>query len=245
MASEAKTADRTRIRVWDVGLRLFHWLLVLAIALAFLSSEEESPLNRWHVVSGWGAALLLVFRLVWGFVGGEHARFASFVRPGRLAGHLRELARGRPPPSLGHNALGALSVLLLLAFAAATVWTGAFIDRTANEEIHEVIAWALLALVAVHVIAVVVMSAMTRENLVRAMIDGTKPAARHPGARDAGPAGAVGWIFAAVVVAASLWVVTRYDPQAFEARSAESFEHRGMSGDSGRESRQEAGDEGD
>ena len=114
------------VRVWDWPLRLFHWLLVLAIALAFLSSEEDSVLNQWHLLSGWVAGVLISFRLVWGFVGGEHSRFSDFVRPSRIAKHVSSLLRGRRNPTLGHNPLGAVSVLVLLALVAAAVVTGAF-----------------------------------------------------------------------------------------------------------------------
>ena len=82
------TADSTRVKVWDLPLRLFHWLLVAAIAIAFLSAEEGSPLNQWHVLAGWVAGVLILFRLAWGFVGGEHSRFSDFIRPSRIAHHL-------------------------------------------------------------------------------------------------------------------------------------------------------------
>lgn len=149
------------IRVWDLPLRLFHWLLVAAITLAFLSSEEDSALGPWHVPIGWSIAVLLAFRLTWGLVGGEHARFAQFVKPSTLGAHVRGLLHGRPDASLGHNALGAFSVLLLLALVAATVWTGAI---GMDEEVHELIAYGLLALVALHIGAVGVMSFLTRET---------------------------------------------------------------------------------
>ena len=139
-------------RVWDLPLRLFHWLLVVAIAVAFLSSEEDSALNQWHVLSGWTAGLLIVFRLIWGFVGGEHSRFSDFVRPSRVASHVAVLVRGHSEPSIGHNPLGAVAVVILLALAAITVWTGAF-GGEAAEELHEIVAWTLLAMVAIHVVA--------------------------------------------------------------------------------------------
>lgn len=222
MASTAiSSPTRARLRVWDVPLRLFHWLLVAAVSLALLSAEEESPLNDWHMLSGWVAGLLVAFRVVWGFVGGEHARFAGFVRPSAIGNHVRELMRGRPRATLGHNALGALSVLLLLAMVAGTVWTGAILA----EDVHELLGWSLLALVIVHVVAVVLMSLLTRENLVRAMIDGTKPADRHPSLQDARAPGPVAYIVALVALAGGAWAVTRYDPQAFTLRSAESYEH--------------------
>jgi len=221
MATEVE-ALHARIKVWDLPLRLFHWGLVIAIALAFLSSEEDSPLNRWHVIAGWTAGLLLVFRLVWGIVGGEHSRFADFVKATGFAGHVSELLRGHAEPTLGHNPLGAVSVLVLLAMVAATVYTGV----TLAEDAHEAIAWTLLAFVGVHVVAVIVMSRLSRENLIVAMFTGTKPAGRHPHARDARAPGLVAWIVAAAVLAASVHAVRQYDPEAFTLRSAEKYEHQ-------------------
>lgn len=222
MATATATGESHRLRVWDLPLRLFHWLLVVAIAVAFLSSEEDSVLNQWHVMAGWIAGILVVFRIAWGFVGGEHSRFADFVRPSGLAHHVGGLLRGRAEASVGHNALGALSVLLLLAFVAAVVWTGI----TLGGELHEVLAWTMLALVAVHVVAVIVMSLLTRESLIAAMVTGTKPAARHPGAQDARRPGPIALIVALLVVAGTVYAVLAYDPLAFTPRSAEAYEHR-------------------
>ena len=217
--------DKERVKVWDLPLRLFHWTLVVAIAVAFLSSEEDSALSNWHVFSGWVAAVLIVFRLLWGFVGGEHSRFSDFIQPSRVPHHITSLARGQREPSLGHNPLGAVAVVGLLALTGITVWTGGF-GGEAAEELHEVIAWVLLAMVGLHVVAVVVMSMLERENLVRAMVTGDKPAARHPGAVDARAPGALAWIASAAVIAATSFAIVQYDPDAFALRSAESFEHR-------------------
>jgi cytochrome b len=216
---------KKRVKVWDLPLRLFHWTLVVAIAVAFLSSEEDSALNDWHVLSGWVAAVLIVFRLVWGFVGGEHSRFSDFIRPSRIAHHIASLARGQSEPSLGHNPLGAVAVVVLLALTAVTVWTGAF-GGEAAEDLHEVIAWVLLAMVALHVVAVIIMSMLERENLVRAMVTGHKSATHHPGSIDARAPGAVAWLVGGMVVAATSYLIVQYDPDAFALRSAESFEHR-------------------
>lgn len=220
MATEP--ARHLRVSVWDWPLRLFHWLLVAAVAIALLSAEEDSPLNHWHVMAGWIAGILVVFRVVWGFIGGEHSRFASFLRLSGVLPHVRELRRGRAEPSLGHNPLGALSVLALLTLVALTVWTGV----TLSEDLHEILGWTLLALVVLHVAAVVVMSLLTRENLVGAMITGTKPASRHAGATDARRPGWLALLIAVVVVAAAAWAVLTYDPLAFTPRSAEAYEHR-------------------
>ena len=221
--------DRQRVKVWDAPLRLFHWILVVAIALAFLSSEEDSVLNDWHVLSGWVAAVLIVFRLAWGFIGGEHSRFSDFIRPSRIGEHISGLVRGEREPSLGHNPLGGLAVVILLALTAVTVWTGAF-GGEAAEELHEVIAWVLLAMVAVHVVAVIVMSMLERENLIRAMVTGDKPAARHPGARSARSPGAIALLVGGAVVAGTAYLIIQYDADAFSLRSAESYEHRADSG---------------
>ena len=227
MASKvAQVADGARIQVWDLPLRLFHWLLVAAVAIAFLSAEEDSLLSDWHILSGWVAAILIVVRLAWGLVGGEHARFVNFVRPAAIIPHVRELLRGRPEPTLGHNALGAVSVILLLVLIAATVWTGATLGNGADDEAHEVLAWGLLALVALHVLAVVLMSLLSRENLVRAMLDGTKPRARHPGASDARPATIWAIVVVLLVLVASVSAIRTYDPRAFNPRSVEEGEHR-------------------
>lgn len=212
-----------RVRVWDLPLRLFHWLLVLAVAVAFLSSEEDSPLNQWHILAGWVAGILIVFRVAWGFVGGEHSRFADFVRPSRVGGHIRGMFRREEVPELGHNPLGGISVLVLLTLTAVTVWTGAFGGETAKG-IHELVAWTLLAFIALHVAAVLVMSLLERENLVRAMITGSKAAARHPGARDARPISLGAVLLGAAVLAGTIYGVLRYDPKAFTLRPAEAFE---------------------
>jgi cytochrome b len=214
-----------RVKVWDLPLRLFHWALVIAIAIAFLSAEEDSALNEWHVLSGWIAGVLIVFRVVWGFVGGEHSRFSDFVHPSRIPDHVSDLLRGRAEATLGHNPLGAMSVLLLLVLIAATVWTGAFGGESV-EDLHEIIGWTLLAIVALHVAAVIVMSVLQRENLARAMVTGDKPAARHVGAVDSRPPSLIGIILALLVVIGCVYAVLEYDPQAFTLRSAEAFEHR-------------------
>ncbi len=229
MATVATRVSPKSIRVWDLPLRLFHWALVIAIAVAFLSSEEDSALNAWHVLSGWVVAVLLVFRIAWGFVGGEHSRFADFIRPSRIGHHISGLVGGRRESSLGHNPLGAVAVIVLLTLAGVVVWSGAFGGHAA-EELHEIIAWTLLAFVGVHVAAVIVMSRLERENLARAMVTGRKPADRHPGASDARRPSAVGIALAALVVAGTVYAIVRYDPQAFTPRSAESFEHRGDAG---------------
>jgi cytochrome b len=234
-------AEARSIRVWDWPLRLFHWTLVVVIALAFLSSEEGSALNQWHVLAGWLAAILVVFRLVWGLIGGEHSRFSDFVRPSRIAGHISGIARGRKEPTLGHNPLGGLAVLLLLALTAVTVWTGAF-GGEPMEDLHELVAWTLLAMVGLHVVAVLVMSLLERENLIRAMITGNKRAALHPGASDARRPGGLALMSAFIIVLGTAYSILRYDSQAFTLRPAEAFEDRSDADFTARSDRSGAGE---
>ncbi|NQD35926.1 cytochrome B [Permianibacter sp. IMCC34836] len=111
-----------RIKVWDLGVRVFHWSLVAAFALAWLTSEDESPL---HVYAGYAVAGLVAFRLLWGFVGGRYARFTAFLySPRETLNYVRGSFRGQPARYLSHNPLGALMVFALLLSLSGIVVTG-------------------------------------------------------------------------------------------------------------------------
>lgn len=216
-----------KISVWDPGVRIFHWLLVASVLIAFLSSEEDSLIANWHITAGWVAAALIVFRLAWGFAGGEHARFANFVKPREIGGHIKHLLSGSAEASVGHNPLGAVAVLALLALCSFVGWTGIQLQTGGGEEdIHEVAAYALLGLIALHVVAVIVMSIMTRDNLLLAMITGKKSAARHPGAKSTVKLGLSGVILAFLILSGTVFVVLQLDPQAFSTQSRDSDEAR-------------------
>ncbi|MBA3038792.1 MAG: cytochrome B [Rhizobiaceae bacterium] len=228
------------IKTWDLGVRLFHWTLVASIALAFLSSEEDSVLSAWHEPAGWVAAVLIAFRLLWGIVGGEHARFANLIRPSRMKGHVTGLFAGRVHASLGHNPLGGIAVIGLLALTAATVFTGV----TGGEDIHEVIAWTLLAMIGLHVAAVVAMSFLTRDNLIGAMITGRKKTTNFPHAQDAAPPARLAVPLAMLVVAGSAYGATRIDPNAFApgAREEAGASSERDEGEAGEDAHEEDGD---
>jgi cytochrome b len=172
---------RRNALVWDAPVRAFHWLAVLCFAGAWFTAESE----RWrlvHVTLGYTLAGLVVFRLVWGFVGTQHARFAEFVRgPAQVAAYLRSLLAGRPARHAGHNPAGALASVALLALTMGVTATGwaVYVDAGADwlEDVHETLAELMLVLVAVHVAGVLVSSWLHRENLVLAMITGRKPVA--------------------------------------------------------------------
>jgi cytochrome b len=167
-----------RILVWDLPTRLFHWLLAAMFAGAWLTAESE----RWrdlHVVLGYTFAGLIAFRLLWGLVGSRYARFSSFVK-GRsaVAKYLRSLLGRSPEHHVGHNPAGGWAVLALLGLGLATALSGfmTYNDLGGHfmEELHEAAAGAMLALVVVHIAAVVLSSLLHRENLVVAMITGFK-----------------------------------------------------------------------
>jgi cytochrome b len=186
-ASPAERGPRTL--VWDAPVRVFHWLIVLSFAVAWLSGESE----RWqlvHVTAGYTMAGLVAFRLLWGLVGTKHARFGDFVRgPRAVLAYLKSLVRGQPEHHAGHNPAGALAIVALLALAALTAFTGwanySELGGHWLEEVHEALASTMLAVVVVHVLAVLASSWLHRENLVGAMVHGCKPVPPQEGIRSA------------------------------------------------------------
>ncbi|MFV8572074.1 cytochrome b/b6 domain-containing protein [Marinobacter sp. SBS5] len=195
----------TTIRLWDLPTRLFHWLLLLAIVGAVITIKTGMP--EWHGRFGLLVVGLLSFRICWGFAGSTYARFSSFVRgPVSVVEYLKGQWQG-----VGHNPLGALSVLALLGLFGFQAVTGLF----ANDEIsfqgplyplissdwsdtlsswHRLTEWYLYGLVALHVLAVVWYSMVKKDNLVKPMITGKKQVA--PGtAENATGGGAVAfWV---------------------------------------------------
>lgn len=179
--------ETSKILVWDAPVRVFHWLMVLCFAGAWLTSESE----RWqlvHITLGYTMAGLIAFRLLWGLVGTRYARFAQFVRgPVAVLGYLQSLRHGRARHHVGHNPAGALAiVLILLAGSALTASGWASYNEVGGhwlEEFHEVLGNGLLLLVGVHVAGVLVSGRLHRENLVRAMLTGRKAGAPSEGIR--------------------------------------------------------------
>lgn len=180
---------RRQVLVWDAPVRVFHWMMVLCFVGAWLTAESERRL-QWHMTLGHTMAGLVGFRIVWGLIGSQHARFSSFVRsPGVVAAYLRSLLRGHPDRYVGHTPAGATAVVALLLLTLAVAASGwlAYNDVGGGwlEELHEGAAGLLLAVVAVHVAAVVLTSLVHRENLVRAMLTGRKCGTAGDGIRRA------------------------------------------------------------
>ena len=181
------------VRVWDLPTRLFHWLLALTLVGSVVTGKLGGAWITWHFKLGLAAGALLLFRLVWGVVGGRWSRFAAFVyTPGALWRYLRGQALPGERLDVGHNPLGALSVFALLAVLAVQVGTG----LVADDEIANVgplnrfvagatglaaTAWhkgwgqgLLIALVALHLAAIAFHVAVRKHDLVRPMIHGDK-----------------------------------------------------------------------
>ena len=201
-----------KVRIWDAPTRLFHWLLVVLVALLWWSAEEEKL--DLHLTLGLVILGLLVFRLLWGLFGSSTARFANFVRgPRAMLAYLS----GRAGFVLGHNPLGALSVVALLGLVSVVVGLGLFagdedglysgplahlIDPDLSEELtdlHEDSFNVLLVLIAIHVAAIVYYRLIKRDDLVTPMVTGMREAPEGTAPMVA----ASWWRFALAVAAAA------------------------------------------
>lgn len=176
------------IRVWDLPIRLFHWLLVFCIVGSLVSVNLGGNAIEWHAYFGYSILVLLIFRITWGFVGSTHARFTSFFpSKARILNYLT----GQSPRFLGHNPIGALSVFALLFVLSVQVLTGLFVDDEIAfqgplakyvpnavvsflSEIHEGNQVLIYALVTIHVAAIWFYKKFKGEDLIKPMINGDK-----------------------------------------------------------------------
>jgi cytochrome b len=182
--------------VWDLPLRLFHWLFAIGIVSAWITAElEEMDLHFWI---GYGMIALLVFRVIWGFIGPRHARFSSFIaKPSAMWQYARGLFGGSPVHTPGHNPLGGVMVLVMLILVALQAGTGLFTTddviyagpynhtvsgQTADKltSLHHANFNWILAAIALHILAIAFYGVVKKQNLVVPMITGTKPAALVP-----------------------------------------------------------------
>ncbi|WHZ19937.1 MAG: Ni,Fe-hydrogenase I cytochrome b subunit [Rhodanobacteraceae bacterium] len=170
---------RPTVKVWDPLVRLLHWSLAACVFGAFLVEDGDAP----HRILGYVALALVAVRVVWGLIGSEHARFRDWVRgPRAVRAYLRERLAGTSRRRLGHNPAAAVMMLVLLAGVVLVGVTGwmqtldAFWGVAWVEDLHSVLAWCLLALIGLHVLAALVESFHYRENLIAAMIHGRKRA---------------------------------------------------------------------
>ncbi|HEY8008353.1 MAG TPA: cytochrome b/b6 domain-containing protein [Methylocella sp.] len=166
------------VKVWDLFVRVFHWSIVAFFIIAYATGDE---VERVHIAAGYAIAGLIVLRVVWGVLGPRHARFSTFVQtPREVFAYLRDTILLKAPRYLGHNPAGGAMILALLAMLTGTCITGymmttdAFWGAKWLEHVHEVVANLTVALIALHVLGVLIASFEHRENLVKAMITGRK-----------------------------------------------------------------------
>ena len=180
------------IRVWDFPTRLFHWMLVILVIISFVTGNIGGNAMQYHEWSGFAILTLLLFRLVWGFVGGRESRFMSFIRgPSAVARYATNLLLSDSSRYLGHNPLGGWSILAMLLVLLVQAGTGLFanddivtegplfdwVSKSTSDwltRIHKLNEGVIIALVSIHVLAVVFYFFFKRENLVKPMITGVK-----------------------------------------------------------------------
>ena len=194
-----ETQENPQIKVWDIGVRLFHWSLVLFFTIAYISEDIELI----HVYAGYVITGLILFRLLWGLIGSKYARFSNFIYGKKTALiYLRSLFTKQPQHYIGHNPIAGWMIITLLIFISLITWSGMelyaadgkgplanvaveFIsaanadddgDKVDSiwEDIHESLANLTLLFIFVHVAGVLFSSLIHRENLVRSMITGYK-----------------------------------------------------------------------
>ena len=190
--------------IWDLPIRLFHWLLVGSVATAaitgFLAPEWWLDVHYW---AGSVIGFLIVFRLIWGFIGSQYARFTSFIfSVPETTAHIQAVRQRKPSHYAGHNPAGALMVFALLGVLGILTLSGllilggqekigplagivSFTIGAGSVELHELFAFGLLALIFGHLAGVLMETVISKENLVRAMISGRKMLSKAPGSSPA------------------------------------------------------------
>jgi cytochrome b len=181
-------------KVWDPAIRIWHWLLVITVTSGWLLGEFRNfSIMQWHMYAGYATGVLLLLRILWGFIGPPPVRFSALaVTPSRLVQYASKMFRRQPSGVAGHNPIGAISVILILTLLSLQVVTGLFSEddalffdgplassvsssaRTTFTSIHHMSSEALLIVIALHVAAILFYLLWKRENLVRAMFTGWK-----------------------------------------------------------------------
>jgi cytochrome b len=170
--------EKAEVLVWDLPVRVFHWLLAASFIGAFVTAESERY-RQLHIVLGYTVLGLLLCRLVWAFAGSRYARLSSFAfGPKAVLAYLRSMLSGAPAHYVGHNPAGSWSIYAIVVLGVVTGLTGYALDSAPGgrsmEALHEGVANAMLAIVILHLIGVIASSVLHRENLAKAMVTGYK-----------------------------------------------------------------------
>lgn len=182
----------TRIRVWDIPVRLFHWLLVLLVVTLFVTGKLGGNWLEWHKRAGFSVLGLVAFRILWGFVGSHHARFANFLRgPTVVFAYIKVVMHKDSRHYAGHNPLGALSVVTMLGVLLLQSVLGLFsnddlmlegpyaslVSKAVSDQVtvlHKLNADLILILVGIHLAAIAFSWFYKKQNLVKPMFTGDK-----------------------------------------------------------------------
>jgi len=195
-------SDAATLRVWDLPTRVFHWLLLTLVTALIFTGHQGGDWMPWHARCGYGVLTLLLFRLVWGLVGGHHSRFVQFMPSiSTLRAAVTRVWRGPHVASVGHNPIGALSVVALLLVLGLQAASGlisddeiAFSGPLSHLVSASWVSWAtwyhtdvgqllLIGLVGLHVLAIVYYRRRHGERLVTAMVLGDKTLSRDQAAQ--------------------------------------------------------------
>jgi cytochrome b len=226
---KGKEMAKKTVRAWDLPTRLFHWTLLTLIIAAPLTAKYGDPTRFAHKIVGYAILSLVLWRVLWGFFGSSTARFhAFFPWPWKVIPYLESVLRGVKTQYLGHNPLGSVMVLLLLAAATAQGVAGLFttddiitagpLYPLASSSWNKLMAiyhqsgfWIILGLALVHVLANLLYSAFSGINLIGAMVTGEKPEkpyADESEIRLASSALALGLLlFSILIVIGGIWIV--------------------------------------
>ncbi len=180
------------IFVWDIPVRLFHWSLATSIAMLFITAQIGGNAMEWHKKIGYFVIGLILFRVVWGFVGSYHARFKNFVRtPTTVVAYAKNLFKKDSAHYVGHNPMGGLSVVALIASVGFQTATGLFsnddimlegpyvsmVSKAFSDQmtrLHQLNSNVILVLIGLHLSAIVFYAVFKKEQLIEAMLTGKK-----------------------------------------------------------------------
>jgi cytochrome b len=202
--------------IWDLPTRLFHWLFAggfIAAAVLALTLDDEHRLFPYHGLIGLTLGLMVALRLIWGIVGTRHARFANFAfGPGAVARYLRAELLGPGERHAGHNPGSAYAIFAMLALTIGLVVTGVMMGTGVRgiKNLHELLAYAMLGVIAAHVLGVIVYTLRFREIIALSMITGRKRAPTDSAI--ASPKPVVAGVFLLVTAAWAVALVRGFDP---------------------------------
>ncbi len=237
-STQLQSSSVTTRRVWDLPVRIFHWLLVLAIIGAYVTHQAGVEYFKYHLWCGYTVVVLVSFRILWGLVGTYHARFWNFIRgPVHTLRYAVNTLRDRETHYAGHNPLGAVMVVILLTTLLVQSITGMFgndeilnfgplYGYISNElslkltSLHRILFYWIMGAAALHILAVVAHRVFKGENLVMAMFTGRKPADKvKPEEEISSSRLWLALVILAVVIAVLAWYVKNAPAPVFDDMS--------------------------